>query len=118
MPPLFWQVAPFAAVVTTFVAVSNYFSDPSWRYDKDGETIKPVEPQAEITSKVYFDVAIEQEPVGRIVIGLYGNVVPKTCHNFETICRGGTKIGNIDMTYTGSSFHRIIPGTKSSIRFF
>lgn len=85
----------------------NYFSEPSWRYEEkvDG----PVKPQAEITSRVYFDIDIDQEPAGRIVMGLFGNVVPKTANNFETLCRGNERIGNTDMSYEGSTFHRIIP---------
>jgi len=104
-------------VAATFAGLANYFSSPSWRYeeeDDDGvdanEKIKNRPPQAEVTSRVYFDIAIDQRPVGRIIIGLHGNVVPRTAKNFETICRGGQKIGNIQMTYDGSNFHRIIPG--------
>jgi hypothetical protein len=31
----------------------------------------------EVTQKVYFDVTIGGEPAGRIVLGVYGNEVPK-----------------------------------------
>jgi len=44
-----------------------------------------------------------KDPVGRIVMGLHGNVVPKTAKNFETICRGGERLGNVDMSYEGES---------------
>lgn len=107
-----WQVATFAVVGTTFVVAGNYFSSPSWRYDEDAAkdgADRPVKPQAEVTSRAYLDVEIGGQPAGRIIIGLHGNVVPKTTGNFESICRGGQKIGNIDMTYEGSIFHRIIP---------
>lgn len=38
--------------------------------------------------KVYFDITIGGEAAGRIVIGLFGNVVPKTVKNFKTIAEG------------------------------
>ena len=37
---------------------------------------------ADITNKVYFDVEIEGGDKGRIVMGLFGGVVPKTVENF------------------------------------
>jgi peptidylprolyl isomerase len=104
-----WQLATFAVVGTTFVVAGNYLSD--WgRLDTTGEDDLPVEPQAAITSKAYFDVSIDGTPTGRIVMGLHGNVVPKTVHNFETLCQGNTAMGNVQLAYAGSPFHRIIPG--------
>lgn len=72
---------------------------------------QPSKPQAEITEKVFFDIQINSQPVGRIVMGLYGNVVPKTVLNFSTLCKGTeveTRSG-ISLTYKGSPLHRIIP---------
>ena len=46
------------------------------------------EPQ--VTEKVFFDVAIEGQPdlSGRIVMGLYGDAVPKTVANFVALGEG------------------------------
>lgn len=41
--------------------------------------------KAEVTKKVYFDVAISSKDAGRVVIGLFGKDVPKTCENFRTL---------------------------------
>lgn len=75
-----------------------------------------VPPQAEITSKVFFDVAINGRDAGRVVMGLYGGVVPKTADNFEKLCEGTTYAGQ-RLAYEGSSFHRVIPGFMIQVGF-
>jgi hypothetical protein len=60
---------------------------------------------AEITDSVYFDIAIDGNPAGRIEMGLYGGVVPKTVENFKQLCLNKEGEG-----YKRSTFHRIIPG--------
>lgn len=60
---------------------------------------------AEITDTVYFDIEIDDEPAGRIEMGLYGGVTPKTAENFKQLCTGEPGFG-----YKNSPFHRIIPG--------
>ena len=70
------------------------------------------EPLAEITEKVYFDIEIDGASTGRIVFGMFGNVVPKTVKNFSTLCDGSAGMGNSGkpLHFEGSAFHRIIPG--------
>ncbi|KAF2763031.1 hypothetical protein EJ05DRAFT_447487 [Pseudovirgaria hyperparasitica] len=55
-------------------------------------------------SRVFLDVSLGPEPIGRIVIELFNDKTPKTCENFRTICTG-TKP---PLTYKASPFHRVI----------
>mmetsp|Transcript_19228 Transcript_19228/g.22064 ORF Transcript_19228/g.22064 Transcript_19228/m.22064 type:complete len:190 (-) Transcript_19228:135-704(-) len=62
--------------------------------------------------KVFFDIAIDNTPKGRLVFELYSDVVPKTAENFRKLCigAGDAKTANTKLHYKGSHFHRIIPG--------
>ena len=51
--------------------------------------------QAKVTTKCFFDVEVSGEPAGRIVIGLFGEVVPKTVDNFRALCTGAYAVGRI-----------------------
>ncbi|KAE8984511.1 hypothetical protein PR003_g23637 [Phytophthora rubi] len=65
-----------------------------------------------VTDKVFFDVGINDDYVGKIVMGLYGEVQPRTVENFRALCTGekGESRAGPPLWFKGSSFHRIIPG--------
>merc|ERR1711908_9013 len=56
------------------------------------------------TVRVFFDVTADGAPVGKVIMELRSDVVPKTAENFRALCTGEKGFG-----FKGSSFHRVIP---------
>lgn len=61
--------------------------------------------------KVFFDVTAGGAGVGRIVMELRTDVVPKTAENFRCLCTGEKGMGKSGkpLHFKGSAFHRVIP---------
>lgn len=59
-----------------------------------------------VTDKVFFDLEQAGKPIGRVILGLFGNEAPKTVANFKALVQG-TESG---ASYKGSIFHRIVKG--------
>ncbi|KAL1903605.1 Peptidyl-prolyl cis-trans isomerase H [Sporothrix stenoceras] len=58
----------------------------------------------------FFDITIGGEPLGRIKMELFKDVVPNTAENFRQFCTGEDKDDHgKPRGYKGSRFHRVIP---------
>jgi len=70
-----------------------------------------IPPDTTCTEKVFFDVLLNGEKAGRVVMGLYGKEVPKTVENFRALCSGEKGDGQAGkpLHFKGCGFHRIIP---------
>ncbi|KAK9970294.1 hypothetical protein ABG768_026248 [Culter alburnus] len=55
--------------------------------------------------RVFFDITANGSPLGRVIMELRADVVPRTAENFRQLCTGQPGYG-----YKGSTFHRVIPG--------
>lgn len=64
--------------------------------------LNEVEPQ--VRPLVYMDIEVDGAAIGRIVMELFSEVVPRTAENFRALCTGEYGFG-----YKGSNFHRVIP---------
>lgn len=64
--------------------------------DIDPATNEPV-----ITDRVYLDVSVGSGSTQRIIIGLYGDLLPDVVENFKKLATDG---------YTDTSVYRIVPG--------
>ncbi|XP_064167868.1 E3 SUMO-protein ligase RanBP2 isoform X3 [Anguilla rostrata] len=53
---------------------------------------------------VFFCVAADGEPLGKITMELFSHIVPKTAENFRSLCTGER-----GLCFRSSIFHRIIP---------
>ena len=65
--------------------------------------------------QVFLEIKIGSELMGKMVIGLYGGVVPRTVANFKALVTGEKGVGKagLPLHFKGSKFHRIIPEVRA-----
>lgn len=58
---------------------------------------------------VFFDITIGDRPAGRIEFILRADVCPRTAENFRALCTGEKSTTALNLWYSNSIFHRVIP---------
>lgn len=91
----------------------------------EGSRATPVQPETKqsspssrpvVTARVYFDVSVNGQNIGRLIFGLFGKDAPKTVETFLSLIPKTTSKGiqdpNQPLTYENSVFYRCIPGEQ------
>ncbi|KAI0346321.1 hypothetical protein BDW22DRAFT_1323930 [Trametopsis cervina] len=64
-----------------------------------------------VRPRVFFDVVIDDNAVGRVIFELFNDTAPKTCENFRALCTGEKGLSAISerpLYYKNSIIHRSI----------
>ncbi|ELW64129.1 Peptidyl-prolyl cis-trans isomerase A [Tupaia chinensis] len=62
-------------------------------------------PSTTVNPTVFFDTAVDSEPLGHVSFKLLADKIPKTAESFHVLNTGEKRFG-----YKSSCFHRMIPG--------
>ena len=57
---------------------------------------------------VFFDIRVGNADIGRILMELYFDLVPRTAENFRQFCTGEAKRDGVPLGYKNTAFHRVI----------
>ncbi|CRH02581.1 peptidyl-prolyl cis-trans isomerase, putative [Plasmodium relictum] len=83
---------------------------PLWNYNERRKAKeKQIYYNKAIKDYVFFDIAIENKYVGRILIGLYSDQVPLSAENFIQLAEG-YKVKDKYIGYRNTFIHKVYPG--------
>lgn len=68
-----------------------------------------------VTDKCEIEYEVDGKSIGKVVLGVFGDTVPKTAKNFIVLCGGlpedkSKKAPAVPARYPGTIVHRVIPG--------
>mmetsp|Transcript_18071 Transcript_18071/g.32857 ORF Transcript_18071/g.32857 Transcript_18071/m.32857 type:complete len:292 (-) Transcript_18071:133-1008(-) len=95
-----------SSVITPFVEPALADEDQSATPTSDDTTIDPSIDFPKITHKVYLDIKFAKYKPKQLVIGLFGDVMPKAVENFLTLSTANDN----DPSYNGATFYRVLSG--------
>ena len=74
---------------------------------------------AQALPRCYLDITADDVPLGRLVVELRSDVVPKTAENFRALCTGekGASVAGVPLSYKGSSIFKVMPGFMIAVRW-
>lgn len=117
MLPIVFSVPLFAFADTVNDNITTLSDEPSLPLSKaqslaiadsgeqmDERLVSDIDPLTDeplVTDLVFVDLAISKQASSRIVIGLYGNLMPRVVENFKKLAEDG---------YADTSVYRIVPG--------
>ena len=89
-------------------------------FDASGSSKASGQSASSTRPRVFFEVGIGGRSVGKVVMELRADVVPKTAENFRALCTGekGKGRSGKPLHFKGSKFHRIIPGFMCQVGRF
>ena len=103
---LIFVVIAIVIIIASLYVYKKYFCNTTptligeSRNPSDKEEVPDYETYSDTVSTPYFDISIDGEPVGRIVMQLFDETVPKTAKNFRYLSYKGL--------YNNTIFHRSI----------
>ncbi|XP_063956128.1 peptidyl-prolyl cis-trans isomerase B-like [Lytechinus pictus] len=102
----------FTTVILLLVALLGNDVDAAKRFGKKktkpwDDPDRDNENDLLVTKKAFFEMEIDDEPAGRIVIALFGDTCPVTVQNFAAIVRGNWRQDK-RLSYNNTQVHRIV----------
>jgi cyclophilin family peptidyl-prolyl cis-trans isomerase len=84
------------------------FSAEAKRREEPGKASLPDEEKWMVTKTAFFEMSIDLENAGRVVIALFGEAAPTTVNNFAALAKGNYR-GDSTFGYKGTKIHRVVP---------
>ena len=60
----------------------------SWPSPIEAPPAPDTDADASVTHRTFFELAVGNKPLGKVVFGLFGDALPKTVENFRALCAG------------------------------